>query len=114
LHQSGNEIVSGIPHLPQNSRLEKHIATLYALTEVESLSTENNEEAVSDFDDRFKRAVSKTKVIENIIKERTVDDNVDDTRESKNAVGTQDRGVKITKVTNTEKNMEDFGVKLAQ
>ena len=52
--------------LPANPRLESHIRTLYALTEPESLSTENNEDAVSDFDDRLKRAEGKIKIIERL------------------------------------------------
>ena len=52
--------------LPANPRLESHIRTLYALTEPGSLSTENNEDSVSDFDDRLKRAEGKTKIIERL------------------------------------------------
>ena len=52
--------------LPANPRLESHIRTLYALTEPESLSTENNEDSVSDFDDRLKRAEGKIKIIERL------------------------------------------------
>ena len=55
-----------IPALPANTRLEKHIRTLYALTEPESLSTNNDENSVSEFDDRFNRARGKIKVIEKI------------------------------------------------
>jgi len=50
--------------LPDNARLAKHVRVLYALAESESLSTENTEEAVSDFDDRLKRAHAKLKIIE--------------------------------------------------
>ena len=53
-----------LPQLPDNARLAKHIRTLHALAESESLSTENTEDAVSDFDDRFKRAQAKSKIIE--------------------------------------------------
>ena len=52
--------------LPANPRLESHIRTLYALTEPGSLSTENSEESVSDFDDRLKRAEGKIKIIEKL------------------------------------------------
>ena len=58
-----------LPNLPANPRLEKHIRTLYALTEPASLSTENTEDSVSDFDDRLKRALAKVKVIEKLIGE---------------------------------------------
>lgn len=53
-----------LPRLPNVGRLEKHVRTLYALVEPSSLSTENDEAAVSEFDDRLKRAEGKVKVIE--------------------------------------------------
>jgi hypothetical protein len=52
-----------------NPRLEKHIRVLYALSEPASLSTDNSEEAVSDFDDRLKRAHAKVKIIERLVGE---------------------------------------------
>ena len=55
--------------LPSNPRLEKHIKILYALTEPVSLSTENSEDAVSDFDGRLKRATGKVKIIEKLVGE---------------------------------------------
>lgn len=58
-----------LPSLPDNPRLEKHIISLYALVEAASLSTENTEDAVSDFDDRFKRANAKAKIIGRLIGE---------------------------------------------
>lgn len=57
-----------LPTLPTNHRLAKHIKTLHALSESESLSIENTEEAVTDFDDRTKRAQGKAKVIERIVR----------------------------------------------
>ena len=60
-----------LPDLPQNSRLEKHIKVLHALTEPASLSTDNSEDAVSDFDDRLKRAAGKVKIIEQLIGEHS-------------------------------------------
>ena len=53
-----------LPSIQSNARLEKHIRILYALTEPSSLSTENNEDSVADFDDRLKRADGKIKMIE--------------------------------------------------
>lgn len=50
----------------KNPRLHKHILTLYALVEPASLSIQNTEAAVSDFDDRLRRAEGKVKVIERI------------------------------------------------
>ena len=58
-----------LPSLPKAERLAKHIRTLHALVEPSSLSTNNDEEAVSDFDDRLKRADGKIKIIERIITE---------------------------------------------
>jgi hypothetical protein len=97
--------------LPQNVRLEKHITTLYALTEAESLSTQNSEESVSDFDDRFKRAVAKAKVIQNIIGERDVDLTADEETGIQADTSSKERGVKITRAATTERNIEDFGIK---
>lgn len=59
-----------LPPLPRNARLEKHITTLYALVESESLSTDNTDEAVNDFDDRLKRAHGKAKIIEGLVGEK--------------------------------------------
>lgn len=50
----------------KSSRLHKHILTLYALVEPASLSIQNTEAAVSDFDDRLRRAEGKVKIIERI------------------------------------------------
>jgi hypothetical protein len=64
-----------LPALPQNQRLAKHINVLHALSESETLSTENTEEAVSDFDDRLKRAQGKAKIIERTLGEASGDSN---------------------------------------
>lgn len=61
--------VSRLPPFPSNARLVKHVQVLHALAESESLSTENTEEAVSDFDDRLKRAQAKAKIIERMVGE---------------------------------------------
>lgn len=53
-----------LPALSGGARLEKNIVTLHALVEPDTLSTDNNDESVNDFDDRVKRAQGKTKVIE--------------------------------------------------
>ena len=66
--QEGSDI-GGLPALPKNSRLEKNITTLYALVEPETLSTENTDESVNDFDDRVKRAQGKAKIIEKMVGE---------------------------------------------
>ncbi|RDW60880.1 hypothetical protein BP6252_12263 [Coleophoma cylindrospora] len=58
-----------LPVLSENTRLAKHVKTLYALAESDTLSTENTEEAVSDFDDRLKRAQAKAKMVERMVGE---------------------------------------------
>jgi Essential protein Yae1, N terminal len=58
-----------LPSLPKSQRLERHLKVLHALSESETLSTENTEEAVSEFDDRLKRAEGKAKVIERLVGE---------------------------------------------
>ncbi|MCJ1298926.1 hypothetical protein MMC08_001717 [Hypocenomyce scalaris] len=62
-----------LPVLPNNPRLGKHIQTLYALVEPDSLPTQNNEDAVSDFDDRLKRAQGKVKIIEKLVGEDSLE-----------------------------------------
>ena len=59
--------------IPYSARLEKHIRILYALTEPSSLSAKNNEDSVSDFDDRLKRADGKMKIIEKLLDESNFD-----------------------------------------
>ncbi|OAQ98476.1 hypothetical protein LLEC1_02123 [Akanthomyces lecanii] len=56
-----------LPTLPDNARLGKNIKMVYALVEPETLSTSNVDEDVQDFDDRFKRAQGKAKVVEKMI-----------------------------------------------
>lgn len=58
-----------LPSLSQHQRLSKHLKVLYALSESDSLSIENTEEAVSDFDDRLKRARGKARIIERMVGE---------------------------------------------
>lgn len=55
--------------LPGGGRLGKNIITLHALVEPDTLSTENTDDAVQDFDDRVKRAQGKARVIERQIGE---------------------------------------------
>ncbi|TQV91307.1 DUF1715 domain-containing protein [Cordyceps javanica] len=56
-----------LPPLPNNARLGKNIKMVYALVEPETLSTANADDDVQDFDDRFKRAQGKAKVVEKMI-----------------------------------------------
>ncbi|KAL8733386.1 MAG: hypothetical protein Q9166_002210 [cf. Caloplaca sp. 2 TL-2023] len=62
---------TSLPQILHNPRLEKHIRTLYALTEPASLSTENTDPAVDDLMDRLKRAEGKVKVIEKLVGEES-------------------------------------------
>jgi len=61
--------VQTLTPLSDHQRLYKHIKVLHALSESASLSTENSEDAVSDFDDRLRRAQAKLKLIERIVGE---------------------------------------------
>lgn len=54
------------------ARLEKNIVMLHGLVEPETLSTENGDEAVNDFDDRVKRAQGKARVVERQVGEEGV------------------------------------------
>lgn len=58
-----------MPTLPKNERLKNNATLLHSLTDPETFDTANTEEAVADFDDRFKRAGAKAKVIERIVGE---------------------------------------------
>lgn len=68
---NGKATIGSLPAL-KNPRLEKHIKVLYALVELDTLSTENTEDSVSDFDDRLKRAQGKIKIIEKLVGEENV------------------------------------------
>jgi hypothetical protein len=57
---------TSLPDLPTNPRLVNNITLLHSLTDPMTFSTDNTEDAVADFDDRFKRAGAKAKVIERI------------------------------------------------
>ena len=61
--------IEPLPPLAEHQRLYKHIKVLHALSESASMSTENSEDAVSDFDDRMRRAQAKVKLIERILGE---------------------------------------------
>lgn len=69
------ETCLSLQKLPENPRLEKHVRSLFALTEPASLETDNSEDSVSDFDDRLKRADGKVKIIEKLIEKVATDDN---------------------------------------
>ncbi|CAI9634461.1 unnamed protein product [Alternaria burnsii] len=70
-----------LPLLSKNERLKNNTTLLHSLTDPETFDTANTEEAVADFDDRFKRAGAKAKVIERIVGE------TDDTLSAKSPDG---------------------------
>jgi hypothetical protein len=74
---SGSETAAQtLPPLADHQRLYKHIKVLHALSESASLSTENSEDAVSDFDDRLRRAQAKVKLTERIVGENVGESDV--------------------------------------
>jgi hypothetical protein len=81
--------IASIPGLKSSSRLISNITLLHDLTDPDTFSTENTEEAVADFEDRVKRAGAKAKVVERIVGETEM--------ERKEGSGKVDTG-----------NMEDF------
>ncbi|KAI0514580.1 hypothetical protein F5B22DRAFT_234292 [Xylaria bambusicola] len=60
-----------LPPVQSNSRLEKNIEMLYGLVEPGTLSTNNDDESVNDFDSRVKGAHGKRRIIERVIREGT-------------------------------------------
>lgn len=103
----------GVKSLRYGERLDKHVRTLRALSELESLSTQNTEDAVSEFDDRFKRATAKVKVIESIIGEEHVDGDSpkSDVAERKGGDISKQGRLKLARSREVvEGSIEDFGI----
>lgn len=70
-----------LPPLPRgNARVHKNVVAVGALVEPDTLSTENVDDAVNDFDDRVKRAQGKAKIVE-----RATGEHGTDTKASVNA-----------------------------
>ena len=82
--------------LLDNPRLKTRVRALYALTEPDSLSTENTEASVADFDDRLKRAEGKFKVVAKLTGEIGPNDQADSTSDGSKAKG--DGGIEDTSV----------------
>lgn len=61
--------ITSLPSLPDNPRLKKHVDILLKLTDPETLSADNSDEAVDAFDERMKKAIAKAKVIDKLIDE---------------------------------------------
>ncbi|KAK5628690.1 hypothetical protein RRF57_004405 [Xylaria bambusicola] len=60
-----------LPPVHTNPRLEKNIEMLYGLVEPGTLSTNNDDESVNDFDSRVKGAHGKQRIIERVVGEGT-------------------------------------------
>jgi hypothetical protein len=69
MRPSKSEGSVGLAPLAANDRLRKHVLRLAALSDPEDLSVENDEEDVSEFDDRLKDAKAKAVIIERIVGE---------------------------------------------
>lgn len=95
------------PGVPTVLRLEKHVQTLYALAEPDSLSTQNTEDTVADFDDRFKRAQAKVKIVERLMGDGNLDSVLQKASSSSSDI--KDRQLKISRNDRADSNMEDFG-----
>ena len=52
-----------------NARIKKHMEVLHALVDPQTLSVENTDDAVSDFDDRLKRAQAKCRIVAKLLGE---------------------------------------------
>jgi len=91
------------PLMGPQARLEKHIRTLYALSEPDSLSISNDEDDVSEFDDRFKRAEAKSNIIGRIVGENAMSVSSTDSAEAER--GSQARkgdvGIEDAEMLNT-------------
>lgn len=64
-----DENVVALPHLPDNTRLRKHVDSLQSASDGITVAKDNSDEAVTDFDDRIAKASAKAKVIANIVGE---------------------------------------------
>ncbi|KAG9953993.1 DUF1715-domain-containing protein, partial [Aureobasidium melanogenum] len=106
---------SKLPKLSGGARLQKHLQTLFALAEAESLSTENNEDSVSDFDDRLKRAEGKVKVIEKLVSEGPLVLETAQPVASGSGNAPERRQIKIKRTdAGGESSMEDFNIRHAR
>ncbi|KAI1749070.1 DUF1715-domain-containing protein [Xylaria castorea] len=95
-----------LPPIHSNPRLEKNIETLYGLVEPGTLATNNDDEAVNDFDSRMKGAHGKLRIIERAVGEGTTsrnvnallpapskNENIEDVGEIRSPAGTRSTGV---------------------
>ena len=96
-----------LPSLPHNPRLARHLQTLDELVNPASLRFQNDEGAVSEFEDRLKRAEAKVKVIQRLVGETGT---AHDAPEYKPELTGDERGRLNDPVAprDGEENMEDF------
>jgi hypothetical protein len=89
-----------------STRLLNNITLLHSLTDTETFSTQNTEDAVADFDDRVRRAGAKAKVVERIVGENKMTD----AAKSPNGVSSPKREIGGGKgnVKKGDDSMEDF------
>ncbi|CAK1362831.1 unnamed protein product [Cercospora beticola] len=92
---------SVMPPLNGNERLRKHVERLAALSDPNGLSTKNDENDVSEFDDRLKDAKAKATLIARIVGE---DDAVP--RDTEEVQGSTSRG----KALRVRRNVNEDGV----
>ncbi|GIZ44339.1 hypothetical protein CKM354_000754000 [Cercospora kikuchii] len=90
-----------MPPLNGNERLRKHVERLAALSDPNGLSTKNDEDDVSEFDDRLKDAKAKATLIARIVGE---DDAA--SRDTDEAQGNSSRG----KALRVRRNVNEEGV----
>ena len=91
-----------------STRLTANTSLLYHLTDPSTFDTSNNETAVADYDDRFKRAGAKAKVIERIVGETSSSVNAEQGGEGASVRGVRIEGRKGAKGGKGDDNMEDF------
>lgn len=99
--------------LPNSHRLAKHIDTLFALTEPETFSAQNDEASVADFDDRLKRAEAKARLISISLREDEDPRRQSSTRSSGTETPSQRRVTLKRDGTSGDSNIEDFGNPIA-
>jgi len=62
-----------LPSLPNNARLDKNVHTLYSLVDPKTLSIDNSDAAVQDFDERLKKAQGKERIVSRVVHGPTKD-----------------------------------------
>jgi Essential protein Yae1, N terminal len=112
----GNELKAAMRPLPPNPRLERHIRTLLELTDPKTINMANTEENIEEFEDRFRRATAKVKVIESIIGEKIPSIGNRETEAKNGGNGKVEKsGLRVVREDGTtveaqERNIEDFGL----